>query len=294
MVDRITGSTMFAQAQQNLQASRARLAGIQEQATTMRTINRPSDDPAGAAESMRVRAEQRAITQYAANISDGMGWLSTADSALGQANGVMQKVRDLTVQGANAAVMSPASREALALELDQLQASLLSAANTRYGGRLVFAGTSDAAAAFAPDFAFTGVAGTSVDRRVSPSATVRVDADGAAAFGTGAGSAFALIGQVAADLRAGLDVSGRLTAIDSASSAILGEQTRIGSRYGQLERSKELNVADAGAMEARRASVEDVDLAKVVLELKTQETAYQTALAVTARALQPTLMSFLS
>ena len=40
--------------------------------------------------------------------------------------------------------------------------------------------------------------------------------------------------------------------------------------------------------------MEDVDLSKVILELKTQEVAYQTALAVTARALQPTLMSFLS
>jgi flagellar hook-associated protein 3 FlgL len=52
-------------------------------------------------------------------------------------------------------------------------------------------------------------------------------------------------------------------------------------------------VSDAGAVESRRASIEDVDLGKVILELKTQEMAYQTALAVTSRALQPSLMSFL-
>ena len=68
----------------------------------------------------------------------------------------------------------------------------------------------------------------------------------------------------------------------------------MGTRYAQLETGKELNMARFGSLESQRADVEDVDLSKVILELKSQEIAYQTALAVTARALQPTLMSFLS
>ena len=39
---------------------------------------------------------------------------------------------------------------------------------------------------------------------------------------------------------------------------------------------------------------QDAGVRQVILELKSQEIAYQTALAVTARALQPTLMSLLS
>jgi len=138
------------------------------------------------------------------------------------------------------------------------------------------------------------VAGSTVERRASASSTVRVDVDGVAAFGQGASSAFALIDSISADLRAGTSVSPRLTAIDASLSTIIGEQSRVGSRYNQLELSKELNVKDSGALESQRADVEDVDLSKVILELKTQEVAYQTALSVTARALQPTLMSFLS
>jgi flagellar hook-associated protein 3 FlgL len=48
-----------------------------------------------------------------------------------------------------------------------------------------------------------------------------------------------------------------------------------------------------GSLEAQRAGAEDVDLAQVILDLKTQEVTYQSALAVTARVLQPTLMDFL-
>ena len=105
---------------------------------------------------------------------------------------------------------------------------------------------------------------------------------------------FALIDTIAADLRAGTNISTHITAIDTASSSILSEQSKVGSRAAQLDRTKELNIAQSGSLESQRANIEDVDMAKVLLELKTQESAYQTALAVTARALQPTLMSFLA
>jgi flagellar hook-associated protein 3 FlgL len=294
MVERITSSMLLRSSQANLQSSMANLAKLQSQASSQKAISKPSDNPAGAGESMRIRADQRALTQYGTNIGDGLAWLSTADDALAHATDTMQAVRDLVVQGANTGVLSPASREALATQLDSLKAELLSTANTKYAGRSIFAGNSDAGVAFTPAYASTAVPGSVVERRVSPTATVRVDVDGTAAFGAGATSAFALIDGLAADLRAGTDISAKITDVDSALSSILGEQSRVGSRYNQLETSKELNMSQVGSLESQRADVEDVDLSKVILELKSQEIAYQTALAVTSRALQPTLMSFLS
>ena len=294
MVGRITGQMLLHTAQQNLQTSMSGLAKLQAQAGTQKLISRPSDDPTGTAESMRIRSDQRAISQYGTNINDGLAWLTTADAALTSATDVMQRVRDLTVQGASSGSLSQTAREAIATELDSLKDALLAAANTQYAGRSVFAGNSNAGVAFQPDLSYTGVTGSTVERRVGASTTVRVDADGAVAFGAGATSTFALIDTIAADLRAGAPVSTHLTAVDSSMSAILGEQSRVGTRYAGLERSKELNMEQSGSLESQRASVEDIDLSKVILELKTQETAYQAALAVTARALQPSLMSFLS
>lgn len=294
MVARITGQMLLDTAQYNLQTSRSALSKLQTQLGTQKLINKPSDDPAGAAESMRIRSDQRALTQYATNIDDGLGWLSTADTALTNATDVLQKVRDLVVQGANGGSLSAVGREAIAIELDALKPALLAAANSQYAGRPIFAGNSNAGVAFNPNLSFTGVAGSTVTRRISPSATVQVDVDGSAAFGAGATSVFALIDTITSDLRAGTDVSTHLAAVDGHLSSILGEQTKVGTRYNQLETSKELNMEQSGSLESQRASVEDVDLSKVILELKSQEIAYQTALSVTARALQPTLMSFLS
>jgi flagellar hook-associated protein 3 FlgL len=47
------------------------------------------------------------------------------------------------------------------------------------------------------------------------------------------------------------------------------------------------------SLESQRSSVEDVDLAKVILDLQTQQTTYQASLAITAKVLQPSLMDFL-
>lgn len=294
MVTRITGQMLLNTAGYNLQSSKLSLARLQDQAGTQKLISRPSDNPAGTAESMRIRADQRALAQYGTNLDDGLAWLSMADSALTNATTVLQRARDLVVQGANSGALTPAAREAIATELESLRGSLLTTANTTYAGRAVFAGNSDAGRAFNPDLSYTGVVGSTVDRRVGPNTTVRVDVDGTAAFGTGATSAFALLDTIATELRAGTNVGARVGDIDTAMSSILGEQSRVGARYAQLETSKELNMDQFGSLESQRASVEDVDLSKVILELKTQEMAYQAALSVTARALQPTLLSFLS
>ena len=294
MVARITGQMLLTNSQYNLQSSMAALSKLQSQAGTQKLISKPSDDPSGTAESMRIRSDQRALTQYGTNIDDGLSWLSSADSALSDATDVLQKVRDLTVQGANSGSLSASAREAIATQLDALKPALLAVANTQYAGRSIFAGNSNAGVAFQPDLSFTGVAGSTVTRRIGPNATVQVDVDGSAAFGSGASSAFALIDTISADLRAGTDVSTHLTAIDSHLQSILGEQAKVGTRYNQLESSKELNMEKSGSLESQRADVEDIDISKVILELKSQEIAYQTALSVTSRALQPTLMSFLS
>ncbi|TFC38865.1 MULTISPECIES: flagellar hook-associated protein FlgL [unclassified Cryobacterium] len=295
MIARVTSQTQMRSAQTNLQANLARMAQLQEQATTLKAIARPSDDPARAADSLTVRAEQRAVTQYARNADNGDGWLTTASMALAEATNLLNQVRDLTVQGANDGALSPAAKEAIAARLDGLTQNLLAQANADYLGRSVFAGNSDAGLAFRddPDFTFTGTATASVDRRIGADTTVRVDADGAAIFGTATNSIFALIGTIADDLRTGTNVGAHLTAIDLAMKTVLTAQTDVGVRQAQIQKAGEALVQHKGNLEAQRAGIEDVDLGQAILDLKLQEVTYQAALSVTARVLQPTLMDFL-
>lgn len=299
MIDRVTSHTQMRSAQRNLQENMANLSKLQEQAGTLKAINRPSDDPTAAAAAMSVRAEIRATDQYSRNADNGNAWLTTVDSALSASTNIMNRVRDLTVQGANGA-LSPAAKEAIAVELDGLKEDLLGVANTSYLGRTVFAGSSDAGAAFTREdvagvttYTSTSDTGSSVSRRIGADTTVRVDADGGAIFGTGGTSVFTLIDTIASNLRNETPVSDQLTKIDERLSTIIGQRSEAGARLARLERAQGALLEQSGALEAQRSGVEDIDLSQVILDLKLQEVTYQAALAVTARVLQPTLMDFL-
>jgi len=290
---RVTNATQTLNAQRNLQLSLQRQAQLYDQATSRKQITKPSDDPTAAASAMVVRSDQAATAQYQRNVDNGDAWLTTADSALTGVESILRRMRDLTVQGANDGALSPEAKESVATELDGLKKSLMALANSTYLGRTVFAGNSDAGVAFQPDYTFTGVAGSTVERRIGPDTTIRVDADGAAVFGTGASSVFALIDNTVSDLRNGVNVGPRLAEIDDRMKAVVGEHAEIGGRQTRIDKAKDTLAVGANSLEAQRAGLEDVDLSKVLLDLKTQDVNYQTAIAVTARVLQPTLMDFL-
>ena len=293
-MNRIT-SGMATQAQaRRLQEGLQRLSQLQDQASSQRAITKPSDDPAAASRAMAVRGEQTATSQYARNITDGISWLSTVDSTLGNATNIMQRVRDLTVQGANSGALNQSQRSAIADELDSLKTDLMTQANTQYLGRPIFAGSSDTGSAFAADYSYSGSTDATVERRIDASTTVRVDADGAAAFGTGSTSTFALIDSISADLRAGTDIGGRVDEVDQAITSLTTTRATAGLGYTSLQRAQSFTASAATTLESTRAGLEDVDLADVIVQLQLQQTSYQAALQVTSKALQPSLMSFLS
>ena len=296
MITRTTNQSMARNAQQNLQANMSRLAKLQEQVTNSTAITRPSDNPAGTADALKVRSEIRANAQYSSNISDAQGWLSTVDNALSNTTDVMTRIKDLAIQGSSG-TLSQSHKNAIATELDSLKQDLLREANTTYAGRSIFAGNSDDPAAFTlnatGDAEYHG-SDTGVMRRIDTGAPVRVDVDGRDIFGTGAGSVFALVDTLSAALRnPGGDTSVHLNEIDKRANEILSRHTEVGIRHASVLKAEKTNLDNSVNLETRRSGIEDLDTAQVILDLKLQEVAYQTALSVTARSLQPTLMDFL-
>lgn len=293
MITRVTTMTMMQSSARHLQAAASQLANAQERASGFRALSRPSDDPSATASAIRVRAAQQQNQQYARNIQDGNGWLSTIDSALTSTTRLIGRARDLTLQGANDGAVSPTQKEAIATELESIRDLLLAEANTSYLGRNVFAGTSDAGRAFSAAYAYEGGAGT-VERRIGEGATVRVDADGRAAFGAGDDSVFATIDRIAADLRSGVNVSARLDELDGHRSTVLAAHAAVGARHATVLAASETNLADKVDLESTRSRLEDLDVAETAIELQMHALAHQAALSATARALRPTLMDFLA
>jgi flagellar hook-associated protein 3 FlgL len=174
-------------------------------------------------------------------------------------------------------------------------------------GRNIFAGSSDAASAFTPGTprdpgnpadpgtppTFTGAGINPVERRISATQTVRVDADGGEIFGSDNGSVFATVANIAAKLRSGGDITSELGPLEKSFIKIVDGRAEVGTRQAQLERAGVVNTELEATLDAQRTGIEKADLGSVIMDLKLQETNYQVALAATARVLQPTLMDFL-
>lgn len=292
MITRVTTQMSMASATDRLRAGAVRVAEATQRATTLQAIAKPSDDPVGTGSSMQVRKDQAAAAQYTRNANDAVGWLATTDSSLSDAYSVLGKVRDLTVQAANSGTMGDTDRDALVTQFRALKADLEATANTKYGTRSVFAGSSTDAAAYVPGTGFA-TATTAVSRRVGDSQTVRVDTPAAAAFGSGQTSAFAVIDGIVADLQNGVNVNPKLNDVDTAIDTLRSAQADVGVRHAAALTAQDTLKSTGVALENRRAGIEDLDLAGAVLDLQVQQTTYQAALAVTAKVLQPTLMDYL-
>ncbi|MFP3715027.1 flagellin [Puerhibacterium sp. TATVAM-FAB25] len=295
MIGRITHQSIQHQSLANLQRNLTAMSALQSQLSSGKRVTVPSDDPAVANDMLRLRGEQAALVRQQRSVADADAWLSTVDNALAATLSGMREARDTLVRG-NSAAMGQEARDALAANLVGVRDALLDQANTAYIGRQVFAGTSAENAFDRTTYAYSGaVAGTTppVERQVSAEGAVRVDSDGAAVFGVGENSVFALLDRAAAALRAGEDVSGHLTELDARMTAVTTEVSSVGARHARVLEAKEATADEQVALKSRLSAVEDVDLAEAILDLQLQEVAYQGALGATARVLQPTLLDFL-
>jgi flagellar hook-associated protein 3 FlgL len=302
MIGRVTQQTVQRSTLANLQTNLSRMSDLQNRLSGNKSITKPSDDPAGTASALTLRSSLRQIEQHSRNIADGLGWLTTVDTALTTSLSAVAKARDLTVQGANTGALTAEAREALAVELEGLRDGLVSQANTSYLGRSVFAGTSNAATAVVVTPASGGAArtyaaqndpGVPVERRINADTTIRVDVDVTEAFGDGAGSVFATLDRIAATLRGGGNPSAELTALDAHRDALLEQASGVGARHNQIVAAQANALTLKTELTGQLSDVEDADLAASIVELQMQEVAYKAALGATGRVLQPTLMDFL-
>jgi flagellin len=106
-------------AQRNLGMSQASLSTSMQRLSSGLRINSAKDDAAGLAISERFTSQIRGLNQAARNANDGISLAQTAEGSLGSMSTILQRVRELAVQSANA-TNSATDRAALNAEVGQL------------------------------------------------------------------------------------------------------------------------------------------------------------------------------
>jgi len=107
-------------AQRNLGTSQSSLATSMQRLSSGLRINSAKDDAAGLAIADRMNASVRGLNVAARNANDGISLAQTAEGSLGKVGDMLQRMRELAVQSANA-TNSADDRKALQAEVTQLR-----------------------------------------------------------------------------------------------------------------------------------------------------------------------------
>jgi flagellar hook-associated protein 3 FlgL len=291
---RITQRAVALTSLQGLNRNLDAVGKLQQQLTSGRLINAPSDSPTGTNRAMQTRADQAANDQQARNLTDAKSWLDQSDSTLQEMLSTTRRVRDLTVQGMSTGSNTAESAQALATEVKSLRDGLLSLANRTIGGRPLFGGVTPGAKAYDATGAFVGQSGPPVTRRVSDTEVVRVDISGPEAFGPAGADIFAIVDKIATDLVANpAALTTHLSDLDAVFKGMLTAVADVGSRAARVEREEQVNADRALTLSSQLAETENIDLPNTIMRLQMQKVGYEAALSATAKALQPTLLDYL-
>ena len=92
-------------------------------------INKAGDDAAGLAISEKMKAQIGGLTQAKRNAQDGISLVQTAEGALNESHSILERMRDLTVQGKNG-TLTDEDRESINKELNALHSELTRISDT--------------------------------------------------------------------------------------------------------------------------------------------------------------------
>lgn len=123
-------------AQSNLNKTSNAMAGHIEKLSSGLRINRAGDDAAGSAISSQLTAYEQGLKQASRNSNDGISLIQTAEGAMNEVTGMVQRMRELAVQASNEGTMDSTERGYLDQEFQALEAELDRVVNvTEYNGQ---------------------------------------------------------------------------------------------------------------------------------------------------------------
>jgi flagellar hook-associated protein 3 FlgL len=285
----------------NLQNSNKSMGKYQEQVSSGKKINKPSDDPVTAVRSMFYRSSLNEIDQFKRNADDGLSWMTSTDEALNEVTSVLQRVRELTIQGVNG-TNDESGRHAIAAEINQLKEHLGEVANSQVAGRYIFAGTDTKNPPYRIDNTIPGSVKEfrndnreMLELQVGQTSNVQINVLGTDVFNNdGNGGVFKVLSDIVSNFSSpNSSPDDFLTKLDSQIDNLLKERSELGARMNRMELSMSrldgLEVSTTGLL----STEEDVDISRVIIDLKSQENVQRAALSVGARIIQPSLLDFL-
>ena len=243
-------------------------------------INRAGDDAAGLVISQKLRAESSGLKQSIRNAQDGISFVQTAEGALDEVGGMLNRMRDLTVQYLNG-TQDTDSQAAIQAEFDALGAEIVRiGSSTEFAGAKVFNNDRDSSGTFvaATDVVDFQVGNASGDQ-------ISVDGIGLSQASIGGQNLTGFFQDTAIGGALANDIDGTaLAALDLAISGVSTTRGELGATQNRLESTVRNLSVTAENLAAAESRIRDVDVAEEMMSFTRSQILQQAGTAMLAQA----------
>jgi flagellar hook-associated protein 3 FlgL len=286
----------------NIQQGRARLDKINELISTGNNVNRPSDDPINARLLLDIGDKIKTGDQYTSNISKASTWQNFTNTALTGMSDIMNLAHKAvsTIAGGSSDAYA---RQDAAAQLQSLKQQLVDMGNMQLGDQYIFAGAKNTMAPFSGTSPYYTGDETALNIEIAPATTQQMNipgnqlltADTAVSQPYGATNIFKTFDDLITAVNAN-DVTAMqagVTALESGTRQINSAQSDVKSRLARLDSMNKLNDNSRNTLSTIYSNTQNVDYAKLAIELTQQQTAFNASLSSTAKISQLSLLDYL-
>ena len=251
-----------------------------ERLATGKRINSASDDAAGLAIASKLTSQVNGLNQAVRNGNDAIAMLQTADGAMIEVGNMLQRMRELAVQGGNG-TLSQADLDALDTEFVALRTEIERIAdNTQWNGDNLLDGSAGT----------NGLVAFQVGYQADQTISVNLgdlQTVGNVAYSAGIAAGGVFTNDISAmDIDTVAEANTTLTALDVSIAGLDAKRATIGSAINTLEYAVD-NLANASQnTQAARSRISDADYAAETTELARTQIIAQASTAMLSQANQ--------
>jgi len=309
---RVTNTIMTYNLLNNLKRSSGKMLDLQNDMSTGKAINKPSDDPAKAGAILGLQSKLASMGQWKANASQAMDYLSSTESVLSDMTSILQRIRALSVEAANG-TNSETEWAVIKKEVDQLITQMKVLTNSQVSSKYIFSGTKTdtppmpstyPTGGLPPADTADGWQGNATALAVEVGANINIDisVNAIQLFGvdtaTGESSFFTTLQQLSEALGGTTadpqqDIADSLDKLDSQINRFIEARAEIGATMNRL--NKIVDNLDSSIINAKTnlSNLQDTDLAAAIMDYNATLNTYRASLSVGAQIIQPSLVDFL-
>lgn len=289
----------------NLQRGRARLDRLQNLTASGQNVSTPSDDPISARLLVDIGDRLRSIDQHSSNINKSTSWMKFTNTALEGMSVIVNQAKKIA-GSINTGSDDPTIRQNAHDQLVNLKKQLVDMANTQFGDQYIFAGANNTNPPF--NNSNNNYAGddTQLAIEIGQNSTQEMNITGDRLLkGSGANPSYGSIDllQTFDNLIAAVGDNSTLSNAPAISQASMdlqdgAKQLNIAtsdnlSRMTRIDNISKLNANSRNTLLNIYTNVQEVDYAKLAVEMSQQKLAFEASLSSTAKVSQLSLLDFM-